>query len=141
MRVISLLLFIMLLNLSIPVVNYMTAPNGQPLFSTQTNNFPEWSVQNVTSGAQCNVDQSGKPVCTPTLSGSGSSFLSTMLIFGDFFGALIKFIATMIEGVVLPYFFLVNWGVPSVLAAVYNGGMWMVYFFAYITFLSGRYVE
>jgi hypothetical protein len=142
-RLTTLLILILFINLSISVVNaYFVNSNGQPLFLSKVQPYQGWGINNVTSGAQCVANGTGSYSCSPTPPSSGAGgVLSSILFFGDYFGAMVRFIGSMIEGVVLPYFFLVGWGVPPLLAGIFNAGMWIDYLYFFLMLLSGRPIE
>jgi len=37
--------------------------------------------------------------------------------------------------------FLTQWGVPSLLAGIYNALVWLVYLYAVVEIISGRMIE
>ena len=129
----SILLFVLLVNASMSYTNTLNLWGGQT-FQT----YP-WTASAFQAGSQCTTENNnGSITCTPSI--SNAAFASTFFVFGDFFGGLLAFVATMIEGVLLPYFILVNWGVPVGLAAIINTAVWFDYFVLIVMFRSGRYI-
>lgn len=140
MRIPDILLFTLLLTVSFPVANAMQSVYGVPIFTTQQQAPTNWGINDVQTGSQCAVAANGTALCTPTLSTQYSGVFGTILFWGDFFGAILRFIASMIVGVALPYFMAVNnFGVAPVLALMINAGVWFEYFLFYTYFISGRY--
>jgi hypothetical protein len=142
-RLTTIMILVLFVNLSINVVNaYFVTSQGQPLFTAQAQSYPSWGINNVTQGAQCQQYSNGTYNCSPTPPSSGAgNILSSIFFFGDYFGAMADFIGAMLQGVVLPYFFLVNWGVPPLLALIFNAGMWIDYLYFFLMLLSGRMFE
>ncbi|PSO07543.1 hypothetical protein B9Q04_10350 [Candidatus Marsarchaeota G2 archaeon BE_D] len=135
MRLAALLVFIMAVNLAIPLVNSLhlfsvsstySSGFGAPLIITQSGCSPTNTL------SSCNPAQG--------IQGAGG-FLGTVLVFGDFLLGLVKFAAVALEGIVLPYMFLTQWGVPSLLAGIYNALVWLVYLYAVVEIISGRMIE
>ncbi|MGC8696539.1 MAG: hypothetical protein ACP5UD_09070, partial [Conexivisphaera sp.] len=86
----SIVFFIILMNAAGAAVNAM----GVFPYTIQTSNLV--TVHTIQQGAGATVYGNGSATFnTPTLTGFGSSIYSYVLMFGDWFGAMVSFISTL----------------------------------------------
>jgi hypothetical protein len=129
--VVGVVIFMLLLNASLPIVNSLGI-SGNGLTFQYANNV---NISAVQSFANCPGGVSG---CSSNL-GSFSS-LSVVIAFGDFLWAMAKIMLFIPVTIALPYYFLVNdFYAPVSIAALYNLAFWAIFGFWIYTTVSGRY--
>ncbi|MGC8773518.1 MAG: hypothetical protein ACP5RJ_08705 [Conexivisphaera sp.] len=129
----SIVFFIILMNAAGAAVNAM----GVFPYTIQTSSLV--TVHTIQQGAGATVYGNGSATFnTPTLTGFGSSIYSYVLMFGDWFGAMVSFISTLAVSVLIPSFYLTQWGVPSAIANVINVAVWFDYFIFIMLHLRGN---
>lgn len=135
MRATALVIFVLLLNLAMPFASSFH------IFSVQGQYNKQFGAPLIIQQAGCNPSNITAP-CNPAhgLGGVGAA-LSTVLVFGDFLLGMLDLVPVFILGVLFPYQFLSQWGVPPLLAAIYTTATWFIYLLFLTQMLSGRPIE
>jgi hypothetical protein len=137
-RTFTIAIFMTALGLMIPVVNSVSPFGVQPAaISNPAASAKYWAGQ-----AGVSVGSAGQVTGNATLPSAGPS-ISTTMIFGDFWAALV-FIADVVVAVGLPSYYVMGWlGGPNSfvaigVAAVFQAVVWASYALDYFYIMSNR---
>ena len=127
------LMFMLLFNVSTGAVNTLN------LFSYSATPNSSFNVGPIQSQAQCQTFTVGASSsgCTPSI-GNTATLLQNILVFGDWFGGLVSVIIAFGQGLVVPGYFLLQFGVPAVWVAIFSSGIYACWFFLLIWLRTGR---
>jgi hypothetical protein len=72
---------------------------------------------------------------------SAASLLSVMLVFGNFFGALVTYLLLFTTNMVIPSILLYSFGVPLTAIAIIASALWFSWLIEILQIQSGRYLN
>jgi hypothetical protein len=127
------LMFILLFNVSTAAVNTLH------LFSYSAIPNASFNVGPVQTQGECQTFTVGQDSsqCNPSI-GNTASVIPSLLVFGDWFGGMVSVIIAFAQGLVVPGYFLFQFGVPAVWVAIFSAGIYACWFFLLIWLRTGR---
>ena len=136
------LMFVMLFNLSLGALN----SSGWLLYKVPVN--PDFGAL-PGSTANPQYTPGGQSYCSNVVIGANSAtckpqapssanILTSLMVFGDWFGGIIAITYAFFIGVAVPGAFLFTFGMPWVWATVFTAGMYALWFFLILWLRTGR---